>query len=181
MAKKLNWVEHAQKLIRPWGIPYKDLTNQRAGNSGNLAEHELKFNQASGSPLGVHPPSSRSIRPAICREVHENCATNQRQTNSGNTVEHRSSLNSSLMTSSPTNFEVILISYSSTMHGNCSTHQRPGSGKNSAESDHPTPPEWVHPPIFRSIQSAIYQKMCRNLKSVADEVMHGQGQMIWYL
>ena len=105
------------------------------------------------------------IRPFFKR-AYKNCTTSQRQTNSGNTVEHQSSLMSSLMTS-PTKFEVILISYSSTMHGNCSTNQ--------------TPPEWVHLPSFRSIQSVVYQKMCRNLESVADEVMHGQGQMIWYL
>ena len=39
------------KVNQAWGIPYKDLTNQRPGNSGNLAEHEQKFYQASGSPI----------------------------------------------------------------------------------------------------------------------------------
>ena len=86
--KNWNSVEHA------WGIPYKDLTNQRPGYNGNLAEHEQKFYQAPGGwgvgALWVHPPMLRSIRPAICRELHKNCTTNQRHT-----VEHQSSLKSS--------------------------------------------------------------------------------------
>ena len=128
---------HAPKLIRP-GEFHKDLTSQRPGNSRNLAEHEHKFYQAWGVLLwGSSNKFEVNLASYMWRNTHK--PINQRQTNSRNWTEHHSGLKSSLMIS-PTKFEVNLISYSTAIHGNCSTNQMPGNGKNSAENDHPPPP-----------------------------------------
>ena len=92
--KNWNWVEHAQKLIRPWGIPYKDLTNERPGNRENLAEHEQKFYQALGSPLGINPPSLRSIRPMICTwKLCNQSEANKQREYSGASIKSEGFLN----------------------------------------------------------------------------------------
>ena len=175
--KKLLFSGACPKVNQAWGIPYKDLTNQRPGYNGNLAEHEQKFFiRPRGHYEFIHQCWGQSDQ----RFVENYTKTAQPIRGKQWEYSGASIKSEDFLMTSPTKFEVILISYSS-MHGNCSSNQRPGNGENSAESDHPSPTWMGSPTKFRSIQSAVCLKMYRNLERVADEIMHGQGQMIWYL
>ena len=115
------------------------------------------FIRPQGFPLWVQPPSLRSIWPAICREIHENCSTNQRQTNRGNTVEHQSGLKSSLLTSPPS-----LRSFSSAIHLLCMETAWPISGQEMKRiqqkvTTHPLPNGFTHQVLGQFSQQFVWK------------------------